>query len=303
MDGQESQPDTGEARSDEQPKPADEPSKFFPFGTPCPGCGYTLTGCVPGSCPECGVVTVDLAHPGVIREITLEERERVALMAPDTGSWRALRYAVYGCLQTQNTVLGIIFLVGLISFVIIPILRLADRVVDLWQVVIDSAVRLVGLIVTLAVVQIGLSWWGHRSGVKKNVVAVAGDLEAGRVEVYHYEVTHAMRVEGREGEWLLLRIRGGFVLRVTAEGRKVICGEANLQVCERMRLAILPRSHWVVGLEFEGEPIDVPLREDLRPRYGLAEADQPIVGVDQVERVLITKHAAVPPFAPMAGTP
>lgn len=299
MEDRESIPDPGESRSGAAQRPDVGPSAFFPFGTPCPGCGYTLTGCEPGSCPECGAVTLDLAYPGLVREMTPEERERAEPAGSRVPRWSEVAKRSLLVFQAP---LGVAFLLVFVVVVVFPLLRSIEQSRAATHVVVRAGLSSLALFVLMLIGQFVYSWWSHCGTDRRGRAAWTDDLEAGRVEEYHHEVTHAMRVTAADSEWLLLRLRGGHVLRLTAEGQRSVRGGPVLEVCGRLRLVSLPRCHAIVGLEFDGEPIDVPLREDLRPRHGLAEADRPIAGVDRVERVLVTRGAVVPPFAPVAQT-
>lgn len=287
--------DAGQAipAADEGPDPV-APERFFAHGAKCPGCGYALEGCPPGACPECGAVAIDLAHDGRIRELTDAERARAAGARMDW-RWRdALGIAVQG----MNSVVGSMFLVTVLVFVLLPLLRGIDRRIGAWQMATEAVLRFVALLAILIVVQLALTARRLCVRQRERAAGMEPDLETGRVEEYLLEITHAMRVSAPGGPWLVLRLRGGGVLRLTAEGQRGLGLPDDAVVRRGASLAMLPRARVAVGLGFDGEPIPTTNRTDLRGRAWIAGAGEPVVSATRVEELVRVGKGCTPPFAP-----
>lgn len=269
-------------------------SRFYPVGTVCPGCGYSMAGCGGTCCPECGGVTADLAYPGVARGISEAERERAAGLGFSLHAWAVLAAARDGTGQ----LMGVLVLFGILGFVVWPLLRSVDRMESSVLVVARAAGTGAAVFAACALVHVGTTWGRVRREVDARRDALAADLARGRVEEYHHELTHAMRIPDGEGECLLLRFHGGFVLglRPAAQRRLGIGPEGA--VGGRVRLSMLPRSRGLVGIEFEGEPTPTSRRPDLRLRRAHPGAGDPVVASRAIGPLVRVPRGTRPAFAP-----
>ncbi|MBK7403278.1 MAG: hypothetical protein IPJ41_01260 [Phycisphaerales bacterium] len=158
----------------------------------------------------------------------------------------------------------------------------------------SSCLRLAGLVALFLAGQLGYAWIRFRRYWSGREAALRADFAAGRVEEYHLEATNAMGARGGDGAWLLIRLRGGPVLRLTESGQRSLGVEA---LARELRLVVLPHSKWALGLSCSGTPIPISSRTDLRCRAWTAQCTDPVAWFGGVEEVVRRRRGAAPPFA------
>ena len=270
-----------------------ERPRFFALGQSCPWCRYPLQGSTPGICPECGFITVDLAYEGILREMTPIERERAEGGVPPITRGAVLARAT----QDLNTLAVLGLLAALLLFVVAPLLARAGANTRPGPTVVTLAGGVLIFVVFVAA-QFGISWRKLRRDAERRRRGLVEDLERGEVEEFHYQVTHAMQIPSDSGDWLILRLRGGAVLRLTGAGRAAVGMETGKPVREHARVGRTPRSMQVVSFECLGEVVPAPLRPELALQRKQPGPGEPITGAASVAALVRPDRSTSPPFAP-----
>jgi hypothetical protein len=152
------------------------PERFYAHGTVCRDCGYSLAGCQVTACPECGAITVDLAYPGIVRDVFEKERRRAEGMTLTTNWWAVLAAAKDGTGQ----ITGVLVLIGILAFVVYPLIRSVDRMPSPAWAAVRAAGALAGVLGVFAISHAGITWRRVRRSASARCASLATDLAEGR---------------------------------------------------------------------------------------------------------------------------
>jgi hypothetical protein len=271
----------------------DGPTRFFPRGAVCARCGYDLRGSEPGTCPECGEVTTDLAADGRVRPLTDEEREIVDRWAAEAP--RRPRPADFLNLRDAG-LLPLLIVLLVVVLVVFPLFRSVDSPRGVVPALLYGVVRLLALLGVMALAHVGLTFRKFRTRGRQREAALRQDLEGGVVDEHLFPVSHAMRVSGPEEPHLLLKIPNG-VLGLTPRAQRLVRPEVSKSVGERCRIAVLPASGVPVGIVFEGRAVPIAERPDLFALGWWHEGSEPVWSARSAGQLIAMPRGALPAFA------
>ncbi|MFI4914969.1 MAG: hypothetical protein ACIAS6_00505 [Phycisphaerales bacterium JB060] len=246
--------------------------RFFPHGFACPSCAYDMSHATNPQCPECGMVLVEHAAVGLVREMTEAERafartaigrigRRDLLLAMHTQVWRRF---------------GILVLVAGVPALLYAMFQMGNHNASFpGQLLVGAAWSYAGLLL----VYVGLMAWtfaGFHRTVRRLRQQQDADLERGIVEEWWMETSHVLTIDGHSPIRHYLRGSDGRVMGVRADASAWI----SPQMGGRIGLAMLPRTRVSVGLRADGPPMAAVVRslgEGVVPRRDATSWCTPIV--------------------------
>lgn len=239
-------------------------NRFFPYGTKCPECSYTLGTKVMLVCPECGSPTETLAANGLILEITEQHRSAI----PKSVYPKPDRYIDKFIARQTRDIFIPPLVVGVTLWIIsvFTLTRLGYRPAYEASILawLFFTALLVGFPISLIAQYIRGSF---RSRQRES--AHSDGMKLDRVERYDFELSRALIMSFDGQRWLLIRsiwYGQGLLYLFPPDAIQRLDIDLSKPIGENASLDIIPSSRVVVGFETNGK--EIPLRESdsLKPR-------------------------------------
>lgn len=238
--------------------------RFFPYGFACPSCTYDMSHATNPQCPECGMVLVEHAAVGLVRELAEAERAFARTAIGRIGR-PDLLLAMH--MQVWSR-FGVLVLVAGVPALIYAMFQWGNHDDSfLWHLLIGAVWSYSGLLLIYA----GLMAWTLASfnrTVRRLERHRDDDLDRGIVEEWWLEASHVLTIDGDTAIRHYLRGADGRVMGIRADaGAWISPGMGG-----RIGVAMLPRSRISVGLRADGPPMAAVVRS---PGQGVVARQSP----------------------------